>query len=88
MTDKPPEPESMPSVIKARKPRGVKGERALERIKRKQPLIKANRRCHAPTCVQSRHPVGSSSLAKSAGAIYVAKRRYTTRYWRRVARPT
>ena len=40
MTDKPPEPDSMPGVIKERKPKGVEGERALERIKRKKPLLK------------------------------------------------
>jgi hypothetical protein len=40
MTDKPPEPDSMPGVIKERKPKGVVGERALERVRRKKPLLK------------------------------------------------
>ena len=39
MTDKPPEPDAMPGVIKDRKPKGVEGERALERIGRKLPPI-------------------------------------------------
>lgn len=39
MTDKPPEPDAMPGVIKDRKPKGVEGERALERVKRKKPFL-------------------------------------------------
>lgn len=40
MVDKPPPPESLPGVIKDRKPKGVEGQSAIERISRKQSPIK------------------------------------------------
>ncbi len=42
MSDKPPPPDSMPGIIKDRKPKGVEGERALERISRKLPPVPAS----------------------------------------------